>query len=164
MKLELKNIKVSRSLSEETLAYTATLYVDGKRTGRVSNHGMGGNSMIRPYDLKQATKDRLAKAIKTEVETPKMLADNYKLSAKISLEDWCDFTVSEWDSMTEVRSKFKTHLVFSTKNPEEVLLVKVKGGVKSCLENHPGALRAAILKHSGRHSSLLNTNIPKHFN
>lgn len=42
MKIELKNIKVMSSLSEETNCYSASLYVDGKKIGDVSNRGHGG--------------------------------------------------------------------------------------------------------------------------
>lgn len=40
--LELRNVKHSRSLSEETPAYTAALYVDGKLFCTIRNHGHGG--------------------------------------------------------------------------------------------------------------------------
>jgi hypothetical protein len=42
MNLILKNYKPAHNLSEETLAFTATLYIDGKRAATVSNHGRGG--------------------------------------------------------------------------------------------------------------------------
>lgn len=40
--IELKSIEISASLSEETPAYTAKLFVDGKHFADVSNHGHGG--------------------------------------------------------------------------------------------------------------------------
>jgi hypothetical protein len=42
MKIEVKNLKHSESLSEETHAYTATIYVDGEKAFHASNHGHGG--------------------------------------------------------------------------------------------------------------------------
>ena len=39
---ELKNYKSSAHLSEETVAFTATIYRDGKKVGTCSNHGTGG--------------------------------------------------------------------------------------------------------------------------
>lgn len=41
-KIELKSINVHLGLSEETYAYTANLYIDGKYKGQVSNEGHGG--------------------------------------------------------------------------------------------------------------------------
>lgn len=48
MKIEVRNLKHSPSLSEETYAYTATIYVDGKAAFHASNHGHGGCDMYRP--------------------------------------------------------------------------------------------------------------------
>ena len=42
MQIVLKNLKVAASLSQETTAYTATVYVDGKPAFHASNHGTGG--------------------------------------------------------------------------------------------------------------------------
>lgn len=42
MNIILKNLKIAKFLSEETLAFTATIYVDGKKVGEVSNDGHGG--------------------------------------------------------------------------------------------------------------------------
>jgi len=44
MKVELKNIKVYEKLSEETVCFTATIYLNGKRAGEVENRGQGGNT------------------------------------------------------------------------------------------------------------------------
>lgn len=46
--IELRKISHSASLSEETNAYTADLYVDGKLLAHVSNHGHGGCDMQHP--------------------------------------------------------------------------------------------------------------------
>lgn len=41
--IQLKNIKTVAALSEETICYSATLYVDGIKWGMVSNRGHGGS-------------------------------------------------------------------------------------------------------------------------
>ena len=38
----LKSLKIAKHLSRETLAYTATVYVDGKKIGYAQNQGIGG--------------------------------------------------------------------------------------------------------------------------
>ncbi len=43
MKIELKNIKINNSFSEETLCFRATFNVNGKKAGSVSNDGHGGS-------------------------------------------------------------------------------------------------------------------------
>lgn len=66
MKIELKNLKIAASLSEETTAYTATIYVDGVATFAASNHGHGGCDMYH----------RLATAKVTESEVNAWVAAN----------------------------------------------------------------------------------------
>jgi hypothetical protein len=50
MKIELKNLKVAASLSEETTAYTATIYIDGARAFDASNRGHGGCDLYRAVE------------------------------------------------------------------------------------------------------------------
>lgn len=47
MNITLKNIKIAAFLSQETLAFAATIYVDGKRVGTVENDGHGGANTYR---------------------------------------------------------------------------------------------------------------------
>ncbi len=42
MHVTLRSLKIMKSLSEETTCFTATLVIDGKARGVVSNRGMGG--------------------------------------------------------------------------------------------------------------------------
>jgi hypothetical protein len=48
-KVTLKSLKVANHLSEETVAFTADLYVDGKKAFHVSNRGNGGPNLYVPY-------------------------------------------------------------------------------------------------------------------
>jgi len=47
MKIELKSIKFSEAMSEETNAFTANLYINGKRVGYCKNQGCGGCTEYR---------------------------------------------------------------------------------------------------------------------
>jgi len=42
MKIELRNVKIHKDMSEETECFSATVYADGKRVGTASNRGHGG--------------------------------------------------------------------------------------------------------------------------
>lgn len=46
MKIELKNLKYFASLSEETNAFTANLYINGKVCGVAKNSGHGGETYV----------------------------------------------------------------------------------------------------------------------
>lgn len=50
MKIELKKIDYNERLSEETNAFSADLYINGKKAGVASNAGHGGPTDYRPYD------------------------------------------------------------------------------------------------------------------
>jgi hypothetical protein len=53
MKIELRRITYNARLSEETPAYAADVYVDGKKRGTTQNDGHGGMDMIHPHSLQQ---------------------------------------------------------------------------------------------------------------
>ena len=46
MNLQLKNIKVHHGLSQETLCFEASVYLEGKRIGTIANRGCGGANEI----------------------------------------------------------------------------------------------------------------------
>lgn len=60
MKIELKNIKHHKSLSEETNAFTGTVYIDGKRVAEAMNRGHGEPISFHP--LKKGDQNVIAKA------------------------------------------------------------------------------------------------------
>jgi hypothetical protein len=49
MRISLANVKVSRSLSEETLAFTADVRFDGQKIGDARNDGRGGQARVHIY-------------------------------------------------------------------------------------------------------------------
>jgi hypothetical protein len=51
MNITLKNLKIAKFASEETLCFKATVYIDGKKAGEVSNDGHGAPNMYWPHDL-----------------------------------------------------------------------------------------------------------------
>lgn len=51
MRIELKNVVYSERLSEETAAFAAIVYVDGKKRGEAKNDGHGGMTFIHPPEL-----------------------------------------------------------------------------------------------------------------
>lgn len=54
MKIELRNVKTYPRNSEETAAFNASVYVDGKRVGEASNSGRGeANRLEVPRDIEE---------------------------------------------------------------------------------------------------------------
>lgn len=54
MKVEIKNVKYSQFASRETSCFEATVYIDGKRMGIVSNDGHGGPNNHDSRELVEA--------------------------------------------------------------------------------------------------------------
>lgn len=50
MKIEIKNLKVAEFMSEETLCFSCTVYVNGKKALKAENQGHGGNTNITALD------------------------------------------------------------------------------------------------------------------
>ena len=48
-KVEIKNLKVAEHLSEETLAFTASIWINGKKVGDAKNAGHGGMTDVDLY-------------------------------------------------------------------------------------------------------------------
>ncbi|HLZ88098.1 MAG TPA: hypothetical protein VKQ52_12675 [Puia sp.] len=55
MHIQLKNVRVNEGLSRESLAFTATLYINGLRVGRITNDGNGGETNYEPLDSRGAS-------------------------------------------------------------------------------------------------------------
>ena len=72
MNIELKNVKHYESMSEETYCFEASLYVDGKRVGAVSNRGTGG---CHDYDFDRKTEIKLNEWCKANLPKWSMFYD-----------------------------------------------------------------------------------------
>jgi hypothetical protein len=55
-KIQLKNLKHSEFASQETYCFEASVYIDGKKAGIVSNQGCGGCHSYHPNSLYQSLK------------------------------------------------------------------------------------------------------------
>jgi hypothetical protein len=72
MKIELKNVKISESLSEETTAFTADIFVNGKKAGYARNDGRGG---CTEYHSFPETRELFDKAEKFALTLPKKVEE-----------------------------------------------------------------------------------------
>ena len=50
MKIELKNVKINQSFSEETTCFKADVFVNGKKIAHAQNDGRGGCTSYHPYE------------------------------------------------------------------------------------------------------------------
>ncbi|MBK1439862.1 hypothetical protein JHJ32_07700 [Parapedobacter sp. ISTM3] len=90
MKIELKKIEHSERLSEETEAFSADLYIDGKKVGTASNRGHGG-----PTDYGADSKEyqeliRKAEAYCETLPPQKFTSGGEQYTIEMNLERYID--------------------------------------------------------------------------
>ena len=71
MKIEIRNIKIAPNLSEETIAFTADVYVGGVKTAYAKNDGQGGCTFYNAYENKRellAEAEAYAKSLPSKTE------------------------------------------------------------------------------------------------
>ena len=65
MKIQLKNVKINDSFSEETICFKADVFVNGKKTALAENDGRGGCTFIHAYPEKKSELVELEKYCKS---------------------------------------------------------------------------------------------------
>lgn len=122
MKIELRKIEHSERLSRETEAFSADLYIDGKKAGIASNSGRGGSTGYQPYDEDGLGLIREAEKW-CEGLPPKVYpADEYggPLTLDMNLEHYIDDLLEQHLKQRfqkKMERSFKQHVVISD-NPE----------------------------------------------
>jgi len=109
-KIELKNIKHHAGLSQETHAYTATIYVDGKKWATVENTGQGGCDYVHPlsgYNDQEAVSE-LDKRIKATY--PKLMCKLFPDGLEERLESICCGLVNEYLFTKDWRARLKRRI------------------------------------------------------
>jgi hypothetical protein len=113
MKIELRNIKHSASLSEETNAYTATVWVDGKPFADVSNHGTGGSDEQHPIaPFTYADIKRVNEWLAVNGKPLDMSKYNME-NVPCDLEHWCGQQLTERLIAGDLKRALKSKVLFS---------------------------------------------------
>ena len=120
MKLEVKNVKIHDDMSEETMCFSATLYVDGKRVATAKNNGHGGPNFAQFIDAKVAT------AVMAHIEAlpPKEEPRDCPTWAKSlypqkqTIETVIDDLVADFDQTKQLRKIAKKKTLFRIKGEE----------------------------------------------
>lgn len=98
MNIQLKNVKISKNLSRETVAFTATLYIDNKSYGEVMNDGQGGCHYL----------DRQAEKLLTEhAKTLPKWKGEYDPSFETIIDD----LVETHDLQQDLKRRLSTRLI-----------------------------------------------------
>jgi hypothetical protein len=163
MKIELRKLKIVESMSEETTAFTADIYIEGYKSGYAKNDGQGGCTFYHAYEVRR---DLIKQAEAYCLGLPAKDYGSFKLP--MNLEHFIDNIVDETLQAKE-QAKFNKKL---QKDMLKGVCVKTEMGyslmtwkgftLEQLLSNPKGRTavyqRIRELKAEGK--EVLNTNVP----
>lgn len=184
MNIELRNIQIYDKLSEETTAFTASIYIEGKKVGYAKNDGQGGGTDYNVDNYhNQEHKQLIEKAEQYCLQLEPLKLDGYgiheggkSVSIPMNLEHFIDEIVHKaWQEKENKRFKkimqrhqLKALLIGNDKQYKQIVFGKPVLSIENLLATPSG--KEALLKSIARwkasalpHERILNTNIPKEF-
>ena len=158
MKIELKSIKFSEAMSEETNAFTANLYINGKKVGYCKNQGHGG---CTDYNADSPEFRSVIKDAETYCSAlPKTKWKGMEFDQ--SLESVIDQLLEDWLKAKEVKKqerKMKTCILVGVPDGNSYGVYNFK---RPLSEVPVGQLNASILRIKSKLETgevILNTNL-----
>lgn len=118
MKVELKNIKFSEQLSEETNAFFANIYIDGKKSGYCKNDGCGGCTEYHPYPERKQLFEECEEWLKTQPQI-NIGTDEQPYMVNCNMENMIDHLFTEWLKLRDkkkLEKQMETRLMWGVPN------------------------------------------------
>ena len=160
MKIELKKIYYSEQLSEETSAFTADVYVNGKKLLYAKNDGHGGCTDYNTYD----PADRpFLKEVEDYCLTLPPVPSSFGGTLKMDLEFKIDTLLHEYLDKKDEKKKqndLKKGICYKTNNGYNT--IAWKGHTLSTLLAIPNGrkvVKEAIIKLKSEGKEIINTNL-----
>jgi hypothetical protein len=136
MKIEIKNIKINNSFSEETICFIADVYVNGKKTAYAKNDGHGGATWYNSYENMRDTlskAEEFAKSLPSTTET----FGGKTITLESNLERMIDDVVYDFFNAKEIAKAEKkkeklmeSHIVFGVPNSDRYSYIGFNGKPK----------------------------------
>ena len=108
MEITLKKVKKYSALSEETIAYTADVYIDGILIGTAQNNGKGGETYVQLCQKANLEKLREAEKWASNLPAKKIMGYNGEFEYKQNLSSVIDDALEEH----ELAKQCKKHTFF----------------------------------------------------
>lgn len=117
--IELKNVKIYESLSQETNCFTASLYINKKLVAYCQNHGEGGCTFINAKDKES---DNLILTVDQWCKKNPIKRNGYQInSLEQRVDDIIDQKVEEKENK-KIEKKCISNLCFTTSKDGELVL------------------------------------------
>lgn len=141
MKIELKNIKINLTFSEETTMFMADLFINGLLAGEANNDGRGGCTFysVRTYDMKKRTslsvgdiernRELLRQAEAYCLSLPKVRVEEYDFEFDMNLTHFIDDLVTaelEKKEKKKLEKKMLDTIMWGKPNGHSYTQVKFK--------------------------------------
>ena len=113
--IELKNVKIYAGMSEETTAFDATLYIDGKRRCGVSNRGHGDPIAFDDWEVFKELNE-YGKTLPVETHT---LSDGATWTSQPDAESLVGDALSKWESTQWLKRQTRNKILFRVEGDGE---------------------------------------------
>ena len=172
MKIEIKNIKINTAFSEETICFTADVYVNGTKTAYAKNDGHGGCTFYNSYENKRELL-RQAEAFAQSLPSTTETFGETTITLESNLERMIDDVIYKASNDKE-NAKFQkkilkateTAIVYGVPNSGSFSSVGFQGKPKLSdvmkTPNGRAAIQSLVLRIKGelkKGEVILNTNI-----
>jgi hypothetical protein len=122
MQIELRRISYSAALSHETRAFTADIWIDGRKAGNAENHGTGGCTNIHPHALQQRL-DEYGKTL-PQVDIGSMSGGEPSLIAQDG--EWIvGRLLDDWILLRDLRRRLRNRLLYVRNGEHGIMQSKV---------------------------------------
>lgn len=136
-KIELKNIKVNQAMSEETVCYSASVYLNGQRVGEVMNRGHGGCDETR-IDLevyRQMNEWCIANLPEIVTDMPDPHDKTKKFTYPQDFESLCHAQVETFQNMQDLKRLMRAKVLYLDPDRDTLYQLSFKG-VRSIDRQH----------------------------
>ena len=170
MNIELKSLRIYDRMSEETIAFTADVYVNGKKVAYAKNDGHGGSTYYHPYPnadraLLGAAEGYCKALPKEKAELCNGKTFELEQSLETVIDAWV-YRVYNEKASAAFKKKLEKNMIkgLCVGTPDRYEIIWWKGvTIPQLLQMERGkaTLRAKLLQLRSEGKTVLNTNIPK---
>ena len=122
MKIELRKVSYNARLSEETSAFTADVWIDGKKEGYAQNHGHGGQTIVQPNTLRT----RLDEYGKTLPQVDIGASTGGEPHMIVQDADWIvDDLLTDWIARRDLKRALRNRALYTLTDGPGIMQTKV---------------------------------------
>jgi hypothetical protein len=158
-RISLKKVRFSEALSEETNAFTADVYLDGKKFGYAKNTGQGGCTDVHFYPGK---KELFEEAVAYTKTLPQIKPEGYDFELDPTMENIVDELFVDWLEMKQLKKHMTSGIVFKDKNGT-IQVLKFTRSLKKIGEipNGISTIQKEVNRLKEEGAKILSTNLDK---